>query len=271
MSRFRDAALLAALLSVALAQAQTTNYLGIGRAATANEIAAWDIDVRPDFKGLPKGSGSVDKGMEVWEGKCASCHGVFGESNQVFSPIAGGTTNEDIKTGRVARLTDASFPARTTMMKLANLSTLWDYIYRAMPWTDSKSLSTDEVYAVTAYVLHLGGVLPEQFTLSDQNMALVQAMLPNRNGLTTDHAMWPGTGFGSRKPDVAASACMKDCVATVTVVSSLPEFARNGHGNLAEQNRLVGAQVGADTAIQPGEAKPAAATSRPDGARDPTK
>ena len=64
----------------------------VGRTATPAEIAAWDIDVRPDFKGLPKGSGSVAKGQEVWEAKCASCHGIFGESNEVFTPLVGGTT-----------------------------------------------------------------------------------------------------------------------------------------------------------------------------------
>lgn len=251
MSSFRKSIALGALVFASLVQAQQAPYPGIGRAATPKEIAAWDIDVRPDFKGLPKGSGTVAKGMEVWEGKCASCHGVFGESNQVFSPITGGTTKQDMQTGHVARLNDRAYPGRTTMMKLANLSTLWDYINRAMPWTAPKSLTTDEVYAVTAYVLNLGGVLPENFTLSDQNMAQVQAMLPNRNGMTTDHGMWPGAAFGSLKPDVAATACMKDCGGAVTLASSLPDFARNAHGNLAEQNRPVGAQVGADTSKPP--------------------
>ena len=261
MSSFLKAFVLCALLGSTMVQAQTASYPGIGRPATAKEIAAWDIDVRPDFKGLPKGKGTVAKGMEVWESKCASCHGVFGESNQVFSPITGGTTKQDMQTGRVARLNDAGFPGRTTMMKLANLSTLWDYIYRAMPWTAPKSLSTEEVYAVTAYVLNLGGVLPEDFTLSDQNMAQVQAMLPNRNGMTTEHAMWPGAGFGSRPPDVKSVACMKDCPVTVEVVSSLPDFARNAHGNLAEQSRLVGAQVGANTTIAPLAAKSGSAST----------
>jgi mono/diheme cytochrome c family protein len=100
----------AALLlgSAALAAvAQSANpFPGVGRAATPKEVAAWDIDVRPDFKGLPKGSGTVVQGMDIWEAKCASCHGVFGESNEVFSPLIGGTTKDDIKTGRVKRLTD---------------------------------------------------------------------------------------------------------------------------------------------------------------------
>jgi S-disulfanyl-L-cysteine oxidoreductase SoxD len=240
--------MLAAILSCAVAaQAQPAPYPGIGRAATAKEVAAWDIDVRPDFKGLPKGSGSVAQGMVVWEGKCASCHGVFGESNEFFNPLVGGTTRDDIATGHVARLNDRSFPSRTTLMKLSTVSTLWDYIRRAMPWTAPKSLGVDEVYGVTAYILNLGGIVPDDFVLSDRNIAEVQGRLPNRDGMTTAHALWPGREFGVRKPDVQAVACMKNCATEARVASFLPEFARNAHGNLAEQNRTVGAQHGADT------------------------
>ena len=118
-SALARAALAAALLAAHAASAQTTPYPGIGRPATAKELAAWDIDVRPDFKGLPAGSGSVAKGQDVWEAKCASCHGVFGESNEVFNPIVGGTTKEDIASGRVAKLRDPAFPGRTTLMKVS--------------------------------------------------------------------------------------------------------------------------------------------------------
>ena len=223
-------------------------YPGVGRNATGKEVLAWDIDVRPDFKGLPPGSGSVQKGMDVWEAKCASCHGVFGESNEVFSPLVGGTTAEDIRTGHVARLKDAAFPGRTTLMKVATVSTLWDYINRAMPWNAPKSLSTEEVYAVTAYLLNLGGVVPENFTLSDSNIAEVQQKLPNRNGMTTRHALWPGNEFGKgARPDVLATACMSNCGPAPTLRSALPEHAGNNHGNLAQQNRLVGAQRGIET------------------------
>jgi cytochrome c len=220
---------------------------GIGRPATPKEIAAWDIDVRPDFKGLPKGAGTVSQGQDVWEAKCASCHGVFGESNEVFSPLVGGTTAKDIQTGRVARLTDESFPGRTTLMKVATVSTLWDYINRAMPWNQPKSLKVDEVYAVTAFLLNLGGIVPDNFTLSDQNIRDVQNRMPNRNGMTLDHAMWPGKGLTSGKLDAKAKACMNNCATEPAVASMLPDHARNAHGNLAEQNRLVGAQHGADT------------------------
>ncbi|MFM2187901.1 MAG: hypothetical protein RIR43_2473 [Pseudomonadota bacterium] len=238
-------ALAAAAVSALPAAAQVLP--GIGRPATPKEIAAWDIDVRPDFKGLPKGAGTVAAGQDVWEAKCASCHGVFGESNEVFSPLVGGTTAKDIQTGRVARLTDESFPGRTTLMKVPTVSTLWDYINRAMPWNQPKSLKVDEVYAVTAFLLNLGGIVPDNFTLSDQNIQEVQNRMPNRKGMTLDHAMWPGRGLTSGKGDVKAVACMSNCATEASVASMLPDHARNAHGNLAEQNRLVGAQLGADT------------------------
>ena len=237
---------------------------GIGRPATPQEIAAWDIDVRPDFKGLPKGQGSVAQGQDLWEAKCAMCHGVFGESNEVFSPLVGGTTAADVKSGRVARLNDPAFPGRTTLMKVATISTLWDYINRAMPWNAPKSLKPDEVYAVTAFLLNLGGVLPDDFVLSDRNIAEAQARLPNRLGMSTQHALWPGKSFGNARPDVKATACMTNCATEPTVASMLPDFARNAHGNLAEQNRLVGPQHGADTsrpAGAPPATKPAAAAA----------
>lgn len=252
-------ALVGALLVLALAgtaSAQTT-YPGVGRAATPKEVAAWDIDVRPDFKGLPKGAGSVAKGQDVWESKCASCHGVFAESNEVFTPLVGGTTEADIKSGRVARLNDTTFPGRTTLMKVSTVSTLWDYINRAMPWTAPKSLSTEEVYAVTGYLLNMAGVVPDNFVLSDTTIAEAQKRLPNRHGTTTDHGLWPGKDIGHGRPDVKAAACMSQCATEPKVASFLPDFARNNHGNLAQQQRLVGPQRGVDTS-QPPSAQAAA-------------
>ena len=241
-----------------LAQA---SYPGVGRVATPKEVQAWDIDVRPDFKGLPKGSGSVAKGQDIWEGKCASCHGIFGEANEVFSPLVGGTTKEDVKTGHVARLNDSTFPGRTTLMKVSTVSTLWDYINRAMPWAAPKSLSTDEVFAVVAYLLNMGGIVPDDFVLSNATIAQAQQLLPNRNGVTTDHGLWPGKGLGNGgKPDVKLVACLKNCAAEAKVASFMPDFARNNNGNLAEQQRLVGPQRGADT-TKPSAANPATAAA----------
>jgi S-disulfanyl-L-cysteine oxidoreductase SoxD len=261
MSRsLKTLSVVALLVLTTWAQAQTsTVYPGIGRAATPKEVAAWDIDVRPDFKGLPAGAGTVAKGQDVWETKCASCHGIFGDSNEVFSPLIGGVTADDIKTGRVAKLRDSSFPGRTTLMKVPTVSTLWDYINRAMPWTQPKSLTVEEVYSVTAFLLNLSGVVPDNFTLSDKNIAEVQNRMPNRNGMSAQHALWPGKEFGSTaKPDTRNVACMKDCATEPKVASFLPDFARNQHGNLAEQNRLVGAQHGADTTRPESKSKSAA-------------
>jgi S-disulfanyl-L-cysteine oxidoreductase SoxD len=254
MCSFRSATVALLLAAVAAAAgAQPGAYPGIGRAATPKEVAAWDTDVRPDFKGLPPGAGTVARGQVIWEAQCASCHGIFGESNEVFTPLVGGTTKDDMKTGRVARLTDPGYPGRTTLMKLPTLSTLWDYIHRAMPWNAPRSLTPDDVYAVTAFMLNLGGIVPDDFTLSDRNIREVQARLPNRNGMSTEHALWPGRGLPGQKavPDVRAAACMAHCTTEPTVASLLPDHARNAHGNLAEQNRPVGAQVGADTTRPP--------------------
>ncbi len=249
----------------AVGAATARPWATLGRPATPAEIRAWDIDVRPDFKGLPPGSGTVAKGQEVWESKCESCHGSFGESNQVFTPIVGGTSKEDTATGLVAKLSDPAFPQRTTLMKLSQLSTLWDYVNRAMPWNAPKSLSVEEVYAVVAYILNLGEIVPADFTLSDRNIAEVQSRLPNRNGLVRHDGMWSVSG----KPDVQGDACMTQCKTVISVdaamAGGLPEHARDAHGNLAEQNRVVGPVRGSDTSrngATPRPPKPGAAAER---------
>jgi S-disulfanyl-L-cysteine oxidoreductase SoxD len=271
MFSYRNLLVILASAAATVALAQSARIQGVGRTATANEIKAWDIDVRPDFKGLPAGQGSVSQGEKVWEAQCASCHGSFGENNSVFSPLVGYTNKKDVETGRVASLlAESNTPGRTTLMKVSQLSTLWDYINRAMPWTAPKSLSPNDVYAVTAYLLNLGNVVPDDFTLSDKNMADVQKKLPNRNGMTTAHAMWPGKEFGgTTKPDVQGSACMTNCNTDPKVASFLPEHVRNAHGNLAEQSREFGALRGADT-TKPASAAGKAPTSAP-AATEPAK
>jgi len=243
--RLSVAVLIACNAQLIHAQSNSAKYPGIGRTATPAEVAAWDIDVRPDFKGLPKGSGSVAKGQEIWEAKCASCHGTFGESNEIFTPIAGGTSADDIKTGRVASLKDTKQPQRTTLMKVPTVSTLWDYTYRAMPWNAPRSLTPNDTYALVAFILSLGEIVPDNFVLSDKNIADVK--MPNRNGMTTKHGFWNVTG----KPDVNGNACMNNCVPFVQIGSTLPEFARNAHENIEEQNRLYGPYRGADTTKPP--------------------
>lgn len=266
MSRFCKSLFVFALFLPPTVAFAFDNYSGIGRQATPAEVKAWDIDVRPDFKGLPKGSGNVERGQELFEEKCASCHGSFGESNEVFTPLIGGTKPEDIKSGRVSGFLTGDIPQRTTFTKVATISTVWDYIYRAMPWTAPKSLKPDDVYAILAYFLNLAEIVPGDFTLSDKNIAEVQARMPNRNGMTTDHGMWPGPsakkgGIGNGGvPDVKNVACMKNCKPDVQIGSTLPEYARTAHGELADQNRSFGPVRGTRT-LGPEAAKKAAAAS----------
>jgi cytochrome c len=233
--------LLLALLPVSAAHAD--KFPRIGRAATPAEIAAWDIDVRPDFKGLPPGSGSVVAGEKLWIAQCVSCHGEFGESPAVFPPLIGGTTKTDIARGRVAGLTAATENAKTTMMKLATVSTLWDYIYRAMPFDAPKSLKPDDVYALTAFLLNLADVVPADFTLTERNIADVQARMPNRLGNTMQHGMLDVNG----KPDVSGDGCMSNCPVNPASLAVLPPSVNGLNGNLADQNRSYGAIRGIDT------------------------
>ena len=243
----RQAPAAAGKASGAAAPSVVTMMSGIGRQATAAEIKAWDIDVRPDFKGLPPGKGTVDMGLEVWEAKCASCHGVFAESNEVFTPLVGGTTAKDVESGLVAGLLQGG--PRTSLMKVSTLSTLWDYINRAMPWNEPKSLKPDEVYALVGYLLNLGGIVPDDFELSNENIAEIQMRMPNREGMTRRHGLWSVDG----KPDVKAVACMSNCAPAgaaggdMAIKSQLPDHARDAHGNLADQQRAIGPVRGALT------------------------
>ena len=245
MFRSRKSVSLFIVLGSVMASASVTaeTYPNTGRRATVAEIAAWDIDVRPDFRGLPPGSGSVAQGMKLWEAKCASCHGAFGESPSAFPPLVGGTTRDDIERGRAAGLIAATENAKTTMMKLATVSTLWDYIRRAMPFDAPKSLSVNEVYAATAYILNLADIVPADFTLTDKNIRDVQGKMPNRAGMTVNHGMRDISG----KPDVISEACMSACKVDESSLVVLPPSGRGLNGNLAEQNRSWGPVRGIDT------------------------
>ncbi len=231
----RTAALLAGWLAMALpAHAQTGEFkprFGFGKPATAAEIKGWDIDVRPDGKGLPDGRGTVAQGQVIYDEKCASCHGTFGESND-YMILAGGV-------GTLA--TDQ--PIRTTGSKLNHATTLWDYINRAMPFANPKSLSPDEVYALTAYVLHLSDLLPADAALDQQSIGALK--LPNRDGFTIGHGLMRKDG----KPDTRNVACISDCAATVRLSSEMPEHARDSHGNLADQVRTLGPGDGVQAVV----------------------
>jgi cytochrome c len=237
---WRGAVLALSLAVMTLPVLAQAPCIGLGRTPTAQEIQAWDIDVRPDGHGVKKGAGTVAQGQKIYDEQCASCHGTFGENNR-YMAIAGGVRKQDMQTGRAAALRDSS-AIRTLGTKLNHATTLWDYIFRAMPWTNPQSLTVDQTYAVTAYVLHLNEIVPGDLELNEKTLLAIQ--MPNRNGLTTEHGLRRVQGT----PDAQGSLCMKDCVHQVTVSSELPEFARNQGGNIAQQLRALGPVRGIDTA-----------------------
>ena len=179
--------------------AQEPGYYGLGRTATDAEIAGWDIDVRPDGKGLPPGSGSVSHGETLYEAKCAACHGPFGEGAGRWPKLAGG----------FGTLT-AERPEKTVGSYWPYASTLWDYIHRAMPFTAPQSLTDDETYSLTAYVLYLNDIVDEDFELTHANFQEIE--MPNKDGFFVD-----------TRPDVKNPACMENCKdpKTIKVTSAI--------------------------------------------------
>ncbi len=164
----------------------------LGRAATPAEIAAWDIDIRPDGQGLPEGGGTPADGEPIYNDRCATCHGVFGEGEGRWPVLVGGDgTLEDDR------------PVKTIGSYWPYASTVWDYIHRAMPFGDAQSLGDDEVYALTAYVLYMNDIIDdEDFELTRENFADIE--MPNEGGFIADE-----------RPDTMTLAkgepCMSDC------------------------------------------------------------
>jgi cytochrome c5 len=174
-------------------------YYGIGQMPSVTEIAGWDIDVRPDGKGLPKGEGSVEAGEYIYEEKCSLCHGSFGEGVDGYPILAGGEES----------LTDMR-PIKTVGSYWRFSSTLWDYINRTMPFNEPESLKADEVFALVAYVLYLDDLVDEDFVLNNKN--LVDIHLPNETNFVADP-----------RPDVFNQRCMSDCKKDeeITIASSV--------------------------------------------------
>ena len=139
-----------------------------GRTATPEEIKLLDIDVRPDGKGLPEGSGTVAQGKSVYADNCAACHGVNGQGG-IKDRLVGGQ-------GTLA----SDMPIKTVGSFWPYATTLFDYIRRAMPLNESKSLTNDEVYGAVAYLLNLNGVIAEGETMNAQTLPRVA--MPNREG-----------------------------------------------------------------------------------------
>ena len=146
----------------------------LGAPASPEEIARYDISIPPSGAGLPKGSGTARDGAKVYEQKCMACHGAKG-AGKPADALAGGQ-------GTLA----TKAPLRTVGSYWPYATTLFDYVRRAMPITTPLSLSDDEVYAVTAYVLHLNGIVGEDAAMNAQT--LPQVKMPNRDGFVSD---WP--------------------------------------------------------------------------------
>src|SRR5215469_8177989 len=163
---------LAVLLLTCMARAETHSPYGIGRTATPAEIAGWNIDIGRDGSGLPPGSGTVARGHEVIEQQCVACHGDKGQGG-VGDKLIGGQ-------GTLA----TANPVRTVGSYWPYAPTLFDYIRRAMPQNAPQSLSSDEVYAVSAYILSLNGIVPAEATLDAQSLAAIR--MPNRDGFGGD-------------------------------------------------------------------------------------
>ena len=140
-----------------------------GQPIAPADIATWDISIGPDGKGLPRGRGTVKEGEAVYAAKCQSCHGEKG---------AGGPNDRLV--GGVGTLGPDKQPVKTVGSYWPYATTLFDYVRRAMPWTQPKSLTDNEVYAVSAYILNLNGIIGENDVLDAQSLPKVQ--MPNKDG-----------------------------------------------------------------------------------------
>jgi S-disulfanyl-L-cysteine oxidoreductase SoxD len=176
--------LLAAVIAVA-AHAESGKF-GFGRAPTNQEIAGWNIDIGRDGQGLPPGSGSVQEGRMIFAEKCASCHGEKGEGG-VGDRLVGGQ-------GTLA----SAKPVKTVGSFWPYAPTLFDYIRRAMPMNAPQSLDNQEVYALSAYILNLNGLVADDATLDAKSLSAIK--MPNRDGFVPDP-----------RPDVKNEACTSNC------------------------------------------------------------
>lgn len=178
------------LAAPALAQDKATKRFGFGKPAGKEEIAGWDIDVRgPDGHGLPPGKGNVAAGEELYMAQCAACHGEFGEGAGRYPELIGGRgtlTSED--------------PRKTIDSYWPHAPGLYDYIRRAMPFGAPQSLTPDEVYSITAWLLNQADLWPADKELDAAGLKALK--MPNRDGFIAG---------GDPRPDVKPDTCMTHC------------------------------------------------------------
>lgn len=170
----------------------------LGEIATAEQVAGWDIDVRPDGLGAPVGAGNAYDGEEVYIERCAACHGDFGEAVDNWPVLVGGDGT-----------LDSHDPVKTTGSYWPYVSTMYDYIYRAMPFGEAQSLTYDETYQIVAYLLYMNDIINDDFEVNQDNIGTIE--MPNRDGF-----MMPDP-----RPDaqpISGLACMKDCDVPTTVI-----------------------------------------------------
>jgi cytochrome c len=185
------------VLSVSVSQA-SERVFNLGALATPEEVAGWDIDVRPDGLGAPVGSGNAYDGEEVYLDRCAACHGDFGEGVDAWPVLAGGTGT-----------LDSHDPVKTTGSYWPYASTMYDYIYRAMPFGEAQSLSHDETYQVVAYLLYMNDIIDDEYEVSHENIGSIE--MPNQNGFV----------LPDPRPDVQitdANPCMSNCMVPTQII-----------------------------------------------------
>jgi mono/diheme cytochrome c family protein len=201
----RGLALVAGIMTATAAAASEPGHYGYGTTATPAQMAGWDIDVRGDDGfGLPPGKGSVERGAVVFADQCAACHGTFGEGEGRYPKLAGGTgTLRDDR------------PEPTVGSYWPFASTLFDYINRAMPFPTPHSLSSDDVYALTAYILNLNDVVQSDFVAN--RVSLPEVKMPNRENFT----------WTDPRPDTNAQPCMSACVNPADVKITSTAEGRN--------------------------------------------
>jgi cytochrome c2 len=172
-----------------------TDKLGLGVPATEAQINAWDIDIRPDGKGLPLGSSNAIDGEAPYVQKCAACHGEFAEGAGRYPALAGGIDS-----------LDTQHPVKTVGSYWPYASTAFDYIRRAMPYGHAQSLTNDEVYGVTAYILYSSEIIEDDFVLDQDTLAQVQ--MPNKDGFIKD----------TRPNTPPITICMNNCLPGIPLV-----------------------------------------------------